>query len=159
MLILSYLCVGPPMVLIPQVSPPKPSMYLPFLPHTLHVPPISFFLISSHKQKHRPWSSSLCVSYISLLPRLFQTQISSSTPYFETLSLCSFLNVRDQVSHPHETIVKTTSLCILTFIFWIANWKTEFLDWTVVGIPWVQSALNFFMNAILIVKVVAKSLN
>jgi hypothetical protein len=31
------------MVAFPQVSPPKSCMHLSFLPHVLHVPPISFF--------------------------------------------------------------------------------------------------------------------
>ena len=90
---------------------------------------------------------------------LFRPKYLPQRPVLKHLSLCSYRNVRDKVSHPHETRWKTTSLCILSFIFWIANWKTEFLDWMVTGITWVQFALNFFMNAILIVMVVAKSLN
>ena len=87
MLILSSLHLGPPSGLYPSGFPTK-TQYVPLFPptHTLQAPPMSFFLIWSHKQKHRPWSSSLCVSYIPLLPRPFQTQISSSTPYSETPS-------------------------------------------------------------------------
>jgi hypothetical protein len=36
-----------------------------------------------------------------------------------TLSLCSFLKVRDQVSHPYSTIGKITVLYILIFRFFI----------------------------------------
>jgi hypothetical protein len=47
-------------------------------------------------------------------------QISSSVPcslFSNTLSLCSSLNARDQVSHPHRTTCKIIVLHVLIFKF------------------------------------------
>jgi hypothetical protein len=52
-------------------------------------------------EKYKLWSSSLCFHEPSTISSLFNT-----------LSLCSFLNVRDQVSHPYRTTRK-----IIVFIF------------------------------------------
>jgi hypothetical protein len=46
---------------------------------------------------------------------LFRPNILLSTLFSNTLSLCSFLNVRDQVSHPYRTIDKITVSNILIF--------------------------------------------
>ena len=43
----SRLSLGLPSGSFPQVSPPKPWIRLSYTPHTLHAPPISFFLILS----------------------------------------------------------------------------------------------------------------
>jgi hypothetical protein len=40
-----------------------------------------------------------------------------STLLSNTLSLSSFLNVRDQVSHPYKTVGKIVVLYVLIFIF------------------------------------------
>jgi len=40
-------------------------------------------------------------------------------------SLCSSLNVNDQVSHQHKTRDKIIVLFILSLHFWIAKWKTK----------------------------------
>ena len=164
MLILSYLCQGPPSG--PYVSdfPPK-TQYVPPLPpthththtHTLHGTHVILLDLITWTETDQETPHYVLHSPVTL--SFSNSNIFLNTPFRNTLSLCSFQNVRDQVSHPHETRGKTTSLCILSFVFWIANWKTKFLDWIVASIPWVQSALNFFMNAILIVMVVAKSLN
>jgi hypothetical protein len=39
------------------------------------------------------------------------------TLFSNTLSLCSSLNVRDQLSHPHKTTGRILVLCILIFTF------------------------------------------
>jgi hypothetical protein len=58
---------------------------------------------------------------------LFDPNILLSALFSNTFSLCSSLNIRDQVSHPY----KTASKIIVTHIL-------------------IQSPLNFLMNQILI---------
>ena len=116
-----------------------------------------------------------------LLDLITWTETDHEGPYYVSPTFPCYLVFRPKylpqrpiLKHPQPTFLpecerpsftptwnkrKTTSLCILSFIFWIANGKTEFLDWMVAGIPWVRFALNFFTNAVLIVMVVAKSLN
>jgi hypothetical protein len=57
--------------------------------------------------------------FISLRSKYFQH------PVLSTLSLCSSLNVRDQVSHPYRTTGRIIILCIVIFMFWAAEKKTE----------------------------------
>jgi hypothetical protein len=73
-----------------------------------------------------------------------------NTLFSNTLSLRSYLSVSDQVSHPYKTTDKIIFLYILIFNFWIAKWKTKILHQIVASIPWLQSALNFSLNSILI---------
>jgi hypothetical protein len=51
--------------------------------------------------------------------------------------------VRDQVSHPYKTAVKIMVLCVLIVMF--SERRLE----DVASSPQIQSALNFFVNAIL----------
>jgi hypothetical protein len=49
------------------------------------------------------WSSSLCIFLQPpVTSYLFDPNILLSTLFSNTLSLCSSLNVRDQVSHPYR---------------------------------------------------------
>jgi len=50
-----------------------------------------------------------------LLPRPSQHQISSSAPYFRTLSLCVALGITDQFSHPYKTTDKSLKRTQKTF--------------------------------------------
>jgi hypothetical protein len=59
---------------------------------------------------HSPDASSLLVPNILL-----------STLFLNTLSLCSSLSVRDQVSHPYKAKGKTTILYTLIFLFLDSN--------------------------------------
>jgi hypothetical protein len=59
------------------------------------------------------------VTYTLLTPNTFP-----STLFSNTLCLCSFFSVRDQVSHPYKTTGKIIVLCILMFM-WIPNWKSK----------------------------------
>jgi hypothetical protein len=56
-------------------------------------------------------------SPVSLTSSLFSPNILLNTLFSNTLSLCSFLNVRDQVSHPYGTTGKIIVLYILIFPF------------------------------------------
>jgi hypothetical protein len=67
---------------------------------------------------HSPVTSSLLCPNI-LLRTLFSN----------TLSLCSYLNVRDQVSHPYKTTGRIMVLYILTFTF-IDNRQEDRRLWT-----------------------------
>jgi hypothetical protein len=66
------------------------------------------------------WSSSLCCffqSYVTL--SLFGPNILLSALFSNIVSLCSFHNVRDQVSHPYSTTYKIIDMYILIFTsFW-----------------------------------------
>ena len=78
-------------------------------------------------EEYSSLSSSLCNflhSFVTLSP--LGPNILLNTLFSNTLSLRSFLNVSDQVSHPYKTTGKIIGLCIVIFgSFWITNWKTK----------------------------------
>jgi hypothetical protein len=98
---------------------------------------------------YSPVTSSLLGSYIP------------STPYSQKiLSPRSSLNANDQVSHPYITMGKIMVLHILIFkIFGQKTGRQNILHRMIASIAWLQSALNFILNRILIVKFVPKYLN
>jgi hypothetical protein len=55
-------------------------------------------------EKYKLWSSSLC-NFLQppITSSLLGLNILLNTLFSDTLSLCSSLNVRDQVSHPYRT--------------------------------------------------------
>jgi hypothetical protein len=55
----------------------------------------------------------------------FGPNILFNTLFSNTLSLCSSLNVRDQVTHPYKTRGKNIVLYIPIFTLWAADEKTE----------------------------------
>ena len=82
--------------------------------------------------------------------------LGSTQPLTEmiTHSLCSSLNVRDQVSHPYETTVIIIVMYILNLIlFGNETGRWTIVDRMVTVISVVQSALNFFRNAVFIARV------
>jgi hypothetical protein len=68
-------------------------------------------------EEFKPCSSSLC-SFLQppVTSSLIGSNILLSTLFSNTLNLCSFLNVRDQVSHPYKTTGKiiVLQLCKIT---------------------------------------------
>jgi hypothetical protein len=58
-------------------------------------------------EEYKLWSSSLCSFLQShVTSSLFDPNILLRTLFSNTLSLCFFLNVRDQASHPYRTTCK-----------------------------------------------------
>jgi hypothetical protein len=115
-------------VSFPQVSLPKPCTHLSSTPYVLRAPPISFFLVTRIicGEGYRSVSYSLCnLLHSHITSFLLHPNIFLSTLFSNTLSLCSSLSVRDQVSHPYKTTGKIIILYILIFIFLIENWKTK----------------------------------
>jgi hypothetical protein len=76
-------------------------------------------------EEYKLWSSSLC-SFLqpSTISSLFCPNILS-TLFWNTLSLCSSLNVRHQVSHPYKTTDKTVVVYILIFMVLDCRRKTK----------------------------------
>jgi hypothetical protein len=69
-------------------------------------------------EEYKLWSSSLC-SFLQppVTSFLFGPNILLNTLVSNTLSLCSSLYVRDQVSHPYRSTGKIIVLYILIFMF------------------------------------------
>ena len=91
------------------------------------------------KLRHSPATSTL------LGPNIFLSALLSNT-----LSLRSSLNLRHQDSHPHKW-GKIIVLYISASYFRTANRKTKVLHRMIASIPRLQSLLNLFVNAILII--------
>ena len=79
---------------------------------------------------------------------LLASNILLSTLFSNSLSLRSFLCASDQVSHPHKTTDKITVLYTLIFIF-LDSGRQKILH-QMANICSLQSALNFFLNGILV---------
>jgi hypothetical protein len=124
----SYLCLGLPGGLLLPGFPTKTLYALFFLPmratflaHLILFDLIILIIFGDEYSYGVPH----CVIFTNLL--LFHpssVQTFSSTPFFwNTLNLCSILNIRDQISHQYKTTGKIIVLYILIFTF---------LDYTIV---------------------------
>jgi hypothetical protein len=77
------------------------------------------------------------------------SRYSSHRPFFKHHQLM-FVDVRNQVLHPYKNTGKFVVLCILIFKFQAAGEKTQVLNWMVIRITQIQSAVNFLLIYILI---------
>jgi hypothetical protein len=70
------------------------------------------------EEENKLWSSSLC-SFLQrpITSSPFDTNTLLSTCFLNTLSLCSSLNIKYQVSHPYRTKGKIVVLYILIVMF------------------------------------------
>jgi hypothetical protein len=95
--------------------------------------------------EYKLWSSSFIFQF-PVTSSLLGPNILLRILFSNTLRLCSFLNVRDQVSYPYKT---TGRIMFFFFNLYIpgqqARWQ-KILNRMVASIPWIQSALNLFMN-------------
>jgi hypothetical protein len=66
-------------------------------------------------EEHKLWRPPLCSFSNPVTSYLFGPNIILSTLFWNTLSLCSSLNVRNQVSHPYRTTDRIILLYILCF--------------------------------------------
>ena len=99
------------MASFPQVSPPKPCTYLSS-PQTCYMPPPPHLILHNVitqkilHEEYRSLSSSLCSFHHSpVTSSLLGPNILLSILFSNTLSLCSSLNVSDQVSNPNSILL------------------------------------------------------
>jgi len=107
-------------VSFPQVSLPKPCIYIPSPPiratcpaHLILLDVITRTMLG---EQYKSFSSSLrSFLYSPVTSSLLDTIILRSTLFSNPLSLCSSLIVSDQVSHPYKTTGKIIVLYIFIF--------------------------------------------
>ena len=106
-----------------------------FLPYVLHAPPISVSLISWPEYLWRNTDHDAPRYVVFSTPVtsfLLSPNISLSTLFSNTLSLCSSLSATDQVSHPYTT-GRITAMYILTFILSGGNVNIQMILCRMVG--------------------------
>jgi hypothetical protein len=105
-----------------RAFPPKPCTRFSPLPCVPHTPALFILLdlicLRISGDEYKLWSSPLCnFLHSPVTSSLLGPNIPLNTVFSNTLSLCSSLNVRDRVSHPHKTTGRIMVLCILNFKF------------------------------------------
>jgi len=152
----SYLRLGLPSGLFPSDFPTI-TLYTPLLTRIQTTCPAHLILLNLITQKafgeqYRSLSSSLCSFLHSpVTSSLLGPNIFLNTLFSNTINLRSSLNVSDQVSQQYKTAGKIIFLYILIFKFVDSKLEDrKIMHRMIASIPWLQSALNFFLNRILI---------
>jgi hypothetical protein len=105
-------------ITLPLMS--KPSFWFSHQNPTCHghLVFLDLIILIILQEDYKSWSFSLC-SFLHLptTSNFFSQNILLSTLFSNTLCLCSFLNVRDQVSQPYKTTGRIILLYILIFMF------------------------------------------
>jgi hypothetical protein len=97
------------------------SFYIPYPSH----PPWLYHSNYTWRRVHNLWSLLCSSLQLYITSSLFIPNIFLGTLFSHTLSLCSFYNVRDQVSHPYRTTGKIIPLYILIFMFLDSRWEDK----------------------------------
>ena len=130
---------------------PTKTLYTPLLSPirvTCSAHLILDFITQTIVSEYRSLSSSLrsCLHSI-VTSSLLGPNILLNTLFSYILNLRSFLSVSGQVSHPYKTTGKIMVLYILIFKFLGSKLEeTKILHRMMASIPWLQSALNLFLN-------------
>ena len=126
------------------------------LPHTCYMPR-PFILLDLITRtilgdEYKPSSSSLfSFLHAPVASSLLGPNILLNTLFSNTISLRSSLNVSDQISNPYQTTGKIIVLHISIFVFLDSKLEDKkILHRMTPSIPWLQSALKFFLNRILV---------
>jgi hypothetical protein len=94
-------------------------------PFVLHAPPISSSSFWLYLAKSTSYEHPHYVVFSNLTSTPFNPNILLSTLFLNTLSLCSSLNVWDQVSHPYRTTGIIIVLYSLIFMFLASRWEDK----------------------------------
>jgi hypothetical protein len=124
----NHLCLGLPSGLFPSGFPTKNLYTFLFSPihatYTAHTILLDLIIRIILGKEYKLCSSSLCsFPHLPVTASLFGPNILFSNLFSNTLSLCSSLNVRDDVSHPYKTTGKIIVVNILTFTFFYSRQK------------------------------------
>jgi hypothetical protein len=125
------------------------------LPHTCYMPAhlILHDLITRTilGEQYSSLSSTLrSLLHSSVTSSLLGSNTLLSTLFSNTLSLHSCLNVSDQASHPYKTTGKINSVYLDLYIFGLHTGRQKILHRMIASISRNQSALNLFVNRILV---------
>jgi len=110
---------------------PTKTMYAPLFYTISATCPVHFILLDFITrtilgEEYKSFSSSLCSFLHSpVTSSLLGPNILLNTLFSISLSLRSFLNVSDQVSHPYTTTGKIIILYFLSLNFWIAKFEVQ----------------------------------
>src|SRR5215471_6846672 len=84
--------------------------------------------------EYRSFSSSLCnILHYPVTSSLLGPNTLLNTLFSNTLSLCSSLNVSDQISHPYKTTGRIIVLYILIFKFLDSNLLQQVIEGNIKG--------------------------